>query len=140
MHDPQERIRRSLARQGALARLGVELVEAASGEVTLALPFGADVTQQHGFFHGGVVAMLLDSACGYAALLGMGPEQAVLTIEFKVNFLAPATGPRLVARGRVVKAGRTLHVCQGAASIGGKEVALMQATMMAVATRAGLED
>ena len=84
--------------------------------------------------------MLLDSACGYAALLGMAPDQAVLTAEFKVNFLTPASGPRLLARGRVVKAGRTLHVCQGVAHAGEREVALMQATMMAVPLRPGLED
>ena len=140
MHDQHERVRRSLARQGALTHLGAELAEIVDGEVVLVLPFRAEVAQQHGFFHGGVVSALLDSACGYAALLGMAPDRAVLTAEFKLNFLAPADGARLLARGRVVKAGRTLHVCQGVALVGGKEVALMQATMMAVPARPGLED
>lgn len=140
MHDPAERVRRSLARQGALTHLGAELVEIGQEGVVLALAFRAEVAQQHGFFHGGVVSALLDSACGYAALLGMAEDRAVLTAEFKLNFLAPAAGPRLLARGRVVKAGRTLHVCQGVAMIGDKEIALMQATMMAVPARPGLED
>lgn len=140
MSDPAERVRRSLARQGALTHLGAELVSAGGGEVVLALPFRAEVAQQHGFFHGGVISALLDSACGYAALLGMAPDRAVLTVEFKLNFVAPASGPRLLARGRVVKAGRTLHVCQGVALVGGKEVALMQATMIAAPARPGLED
>ncbi len=140
MQTPEERVRRSLARQGALCHIGVELVAATDGDVTLALPFGPNVTQQHGFFHGGVITMLLDSACGYAALFGMATDRAVLTAEFKVNFLAPASGPRLLAHGRVRKAGRTLHVCQGVALAGEREVAIMQATMMAVPLRPGLED
>jgi uncharacterized protein (TIGR00369 family) len=133
----EERARRHVARQGALALLGAELAEVGGGEVALALPFRPEVAQHFGFFHGGVVATMLDNACGTAAVLAVPPEQDVVSAEFKLNFLAPAQGPLLVARGRVVKAGRTLLVCQGVAYVGEREVALMQATMMAVRARAG---
>lgn len=139
-HDLQERARRHVARQGVLAHLGAELVEVRDGEVVLALPFRPEVAQHFGYFHGGVVATLLDNACGCAAELTLPAEQGVVSAEFKVNFLAPARGGVLMARGRVLKAGRTLLVCQGTASVGDTEVALMQATMVAVRARPGPRD
>ncbi len=105
------------------------------------LPFRDDLTQQHGFLHAGVVAAIIDSACGYAALTLMPPDAAVLTSEYKVNLLSPAAGDAIIARGRVLKAGRTLIVTRGDAFAlkGGEEklVATMLATMMAVR---GLQD
>jgi len=99
--------------------------------------FRADLTQQHGFLHAGVVTSVIDSACGYAALTLMPPDREVLSVEFKVNLMAPAQGAMFQARGRVVRAGRTLTVCTGDLRVAGSEsvVAMMQATMMAVEGR-----
>jgi uncharacterized protein (TIGR00369 family) len=112
--------------------------------VDIALSFRDDLTQQHGFLHAGVVTAVVDSACGYAALTLMEPGSAVLSVEFKINLLAPAAGTQFVATGRVVRAGRTLTVCGGemrAVRPGGDAVvAVMQATMMAVRDRPGLAD
>ena len=106
------RVRESFARQGAMATLGAELGEVAAGRVVIALPIEPRVSQQNGFVHAGVVVAALDSACGYAALTLMDDAE-VLTVELKVNLLAPAGGRRLVAEGEVIRAGRTLTVCRG---------------------------
>jgi uncharacterized protein (TIGR00369 family) len=111
--DVEARVRRSFARQEYMAAIGAELVHVAAGEVDIALPFSERLTQQDGYLHAGVVAGAADSACGYAALTTMAAEAEVLTVEFKINLLAPAAGERLVARGRVVRTGRTLTVCRG---------------------------
>src|SRR6185436_8764778 len=87
------------------------------GHVVIEWPFSRTLTQQHGFLHGGVVAAVADSACGYAALSLMPEGTAVLTVEFKVNLLKPAAGSTFRAVGRVIRAGRTLSVC-GAEVIG----------------------
>ena len=137
-------MRASFARQAFMAALGAELMAVSPGEVSIALPFREDLTQQHGFLHAGVAASVVDSACGYAALTLMPPGTGVLSVEFKVNLLAPAAGERFIATGRVVKPGRTLTVCAGevAAERGGERavVALMQATMMTLRDRAGVAD
>jgi uncharacterized protein (TIGR00369 family) len=116
--------------------LGAALVHVADGEVDIALPISERLVQQDGFLHAGVVAGATDSACGYAALTRMDPGAEVLTVEFKINLLAPAAGERLVARGRVVRSGRSLTVCRGdavAVSEGReKHVATMTATLIAV--------
>jgi uncharacterized protein (TIGR00369 family) len=125
---------------------GVTLARVAPGEVDLALPFRADLTQQHGFLHAGVVTAVVDSACGYAALSLMEPGAAVLSVEFKVQLLAPARGSRFRALGRVVRAGRTLTVVKGELWAAqdpagdGELVALMTGTMMAVRDRPELTD
>jgi uncharacterized protein (TIGR00369 family) len=138
------RIRRSFGRQRLMATLGATLDRVAPGEVVIALPFREELTQQHGFLHAGAVTSVADTACGYAALTLMPAGAAVLTVEFKVNLLAPAAGERFVARARVARAGRTLTVCTGevAALLGGgeKPVALITATLMAVQGRPGLSD
>lgn len=142
--DPIERVRSSFARQGLMATLGAQIVHVAPGEVDIALVPSPAVGQQHGFVHAGAVAAIADSAAGYAALTTMRPEAGVLTAEFKINLLAPAGGDRLVARGRVVKAGRTLTLAQTevvAESNGTtKLVAVLTATLMTIAGRDGIAD
>lgn len=142
------RVQASFARQTFMATLGASLAHVAPGFVVIALPFRDALTQQHGFLHAGVVSAVVDSACGYAALTLMPAGAAVLSVEFKVNMLAPASGKRFEARGRVRKAGRTITVCEGemrafADETGGGDgtlVALMQGTMMTVRDRPGLAD
>lgn len=130
----ESRVRASFARQRVMSTMGAQLTRVAPGEVDIELPFDEGLTQQHGFLHAGVVTTVLDSACGYAAYSLMQPGVEVLAVEFKVNFLAPAIGERLVARSRVVRAGRTITVCQadGVMVRGSDEihVATMVATMI----------
>jgi uncharacterized protein (TIGR00369 family) len=115
----------------------------APGEADIELLMRDDLVQQHGFLHAGVLASAADSACGYAALSLMPPAAAVLSVEFKINLLAPAKGDRFVASGRVIRAGRTVSVCWGevTAYAGDTErlVATMVGTMMTVRDR-GLTD
>ena len=140
----EPRVRASFARQRAMHTIGARLVRVEPGEVELELPFREDLTQQHGFLHAGIVTTLVDSACGYAALSLMDRESAVLSVEYKVNLMAPAIGERMRAIGRVVRPGRTLLVCTGEviAVSGDTEsvVTAMQGTMMAVRGRADLVD
>ena len=110
--DYAARVRGSFARQAFMRTLGVELVRLAPGEVDLAMPHRPELTQQHGYFHAGATATIADSAAGYAALSLYPPRTGVLTTEFKINLLRPADGDRLIARGRVVKPGKTLTVCR----------------------------
>ena len=132
----ERRIRDSFARQGMMQTLGARVETVSPGEVVLALPFRNDLTQQHGYLHAAVVTALADTACGYAALSLMEGGREVLSVEFKVNLLAPAAGERFVAEARVLRAGRTLTVCTAEvrAESGGtaKRVAVMQATMIGV--------
>ena len=121
--------------------LGATLERIVPGEVDLALPFRADLTQQHGFLHAGVVTAVVDSACGYAALSLMEPGAAVLSVEFKIQLLAPARGARFLALGRVVRSGRTLTVVSGELrDETGEVAALLNGTMMAVRDRPELAD
>jgi uncharacterized protein (TIGR00369 family) len=140
----EARVRASFARQRAMHTIGARLVRVEPGEVEIELPFREELTQQHGFLHAGIVTTLVDSACGYAALSLMDRESAVLSVEYKVNLLAPAVGQLMRAVGRVIKPGRTLLVCSGevVAIAGDSEtvVTLMQATMMAVRGRPELVD
>ena len=146
-HQPRDpafegRVRDSFARQKLMATIGAELVRVAPGEVDIELPFRDDLTQQHGFLHAGVVAAIADSACGYAALTLMPAAAAVLSVEYKVNLLAPARGERMRASGRVVRPGRTVTVCTGdvlALDRGAETaVATMLATMMTIVDRPDL--
>lgn len=133
------RVRASFGRQRLMTTIGALVDEVAPGRVVLRLPFREDLTQQHGFLHAGTIAALADSACGYAALTLMPSDAGVLSVEFKINMLAPAKGDAIVARAEVVRAGRTIMVCRadvvsvlGAAE---KLVAAMQGTMMVVRDR-----
>ncbi|GAB2859413.1 PaaI family thioesterase [Nocardioides pacificus] len=127
-------VRSSFARQGLMKLFGARLARVDPGGVDVEVPFGPAVTQQQGWFHGAVSAAVADTACGYAALTLMPPGSEVVSVEFKVNLLAPAKGDLLVARGRVVRAGRTVTVCQGdvLAVTGDREVhcATLVGTMM----------
>lgn len=135
----EARVRASFARQRAMATLGARLVAVQPGAVEIELPWNEGLTQQGGVLHAGVVAAILDSACGYAALSLMPADSEVVSVEFKVNLLAPARGERIAARATVKKAGRTLTVCDADAFAiaGGEEklVASMTGTMMRVGTR-----
>ena len=111
----EERVRASFARQGLMATLGATIAELAPGAVTIALPFDPRLSQQHGYLHAGALVSVLDSACGYAALTLLPSGYEVLTVELKVNLLAPAAGERFEARGEVIRSGRTLSVCRGEA-------------------------
>jgi len=140
----EERIRSSFAKQGLMTTLGAVLEHIAPGQVEIAIRPTAALSQQHGFTHAGAVSAIADSAAGYAALTVMPRGTGVLTTEFKINFLAPAAGDRIVARGRVVKAGRTLTVAQSEvfAERAGQEklIALLTATIMTVTDREGVSD
>lgn len=113
--DPQfeTRVRRSFARQTLMATIGATLTQVSPGDVQIEMPFRSDLSQQHGYTHAGIVTAIVDSACGYAALSLTPAGTEVLTVEYKVNFLAPARGARLVAQGRVRRSGRTISVCSG---------------------------
>lgn len=106
-----ERTRASFARQGIMALIGATLERVEPGVVEIALAFKPELSQQHGFFHAGVISTIADSAAGYAGFTLFPAEAGVLTVEFKINLLAAADGERAVAVGRVVRSGRTLTVC-----------------------------
>ena len=113
--DTMERIRSSFDQQGFMRTLGATLESVEPGTVVIGCDFDERWTQQHGLWHGGVAASLVDVACGYAALSMMPAGREVLTVEFKINFMKPAKTDRLIAVGRVVQSGRTLTVCEGSA-------------------------
>ena len=132
----ESRVRDSFARQVVMSTLGARLARIAPGAVEIELPHRADLVQQHGFVHAGILATILDSACGYAAFSLMPADAAVLSIEFKINLLAPAAGERFIARAHVVRPGRTISVCHADAFAiqdgAEKLVATMVGTMMCV--------
>lgn len=140
----QKRVRDSFARQGLMTTLGASLDSVGPGTVEIALTPHPAVSQQHGFVHAGAVSAIADSAAGYAALSVMPADAGVLTAEFKINLLAPAAGDRIIARGRVIKAGRTLTLAQAEvfARTGDAEklIAVLSATLMAIKGRDGIVD
>ena len=132
-------IRTSFGKQTFMSAIGADLSLVSPGEVEIVLPFRDDLLQQHGYLHGAVIAAVADSACGYAARSLMPPGTTVMTVEYKVNFLAPAAGDELVARGSVLRSGRRLSVCFGEALVraAGREklVAVLMATMIPITDR-----
>ena len=136
--DYEAQTRASFARQAVMGLIGAEMTSVTPGATEITLPMRDDLTQQRGYIHAGIVTTIVDSACGYAAYTLTPPGADVLTVEYKVNFMAPAQGERLIARGRVIRAGRTLTVCAGdvVAVRDGAEhpVATMLATVMTLAT------
>ncbi len=108
-----QRIQENFDKQNFMKTLGAEIVRIEAGRVVIACSKDESLTQQHGFFHAGVLSSIVDSACGYAALTMMPEDTDVLSVEFKVNLLRPATANRIIATGTVLKNGRTLVVCEG---------------------------
>ncbi|MEI5681360.1 PaaI family thioesterase [Mesorhizobium sp. CGMCC 1.15528] len=140
----EERVRASFARQQVMTTVGATLTLVTPGTVEIEMPYSDALTQQHGFLHAGIISTALDSACGYAAYSLMPEDAAVLTIEFKVNLLAPGKGERFLFRGSVTKPGRTIIVADGQAyafTVDGeaKLVATMTGTMMTITGRDGIE-
>lgn len=125
-----------VASQGAMRLLGARLTEVDEGVAEFEVDFRPELSQQNGFFHAGIVSTLIDTAGGCAGATLMPPGSGVLTVEFKVNLLAPADGEKLRARGEVIKSGRTLTITQGKVFVtkDGKETlcALMQQTLIAM--------
>jgi uncharacterized protein (TIGR00369 family) len=134
--DFESAVQESFDRLTLMKTIGATLQRVSPGEVEIGLRFRTDLTQHHGFMAAAVLTAVVDVACGYAAMTLMPPGCSVLTIEYKANFLAPAQGERVVARGRVIRPGRTVTVCAGdvVAVDGGQEklVATLLATMMRV--------
>ena len=134
------RVARSFANQGIMRHLGARLRLITAGYCEIELAYSDDVCQQHGFFHGGAIGTIADSAGGYAAFSLMGANDGVLTVEYKLNLMAPADGEMLIARGQVVRPGRTLTVTRAEVAVvkDGKEkpCAAMQQTMMRIVGRA----
>lgn len=141
--DFEARVRDSFARQVVMKTIGCELTQVSAGTIEIEMPFNPSLVQQHGFLHAGIISTALDSACGYAAYSLMPADAAVLTIEFKVNMLAPGKGERFLFRGSVTKPGRTIIVADGqayafAADGEAKLIATLTATMMTITGRHGL--
>jgi uncharacterized protein (TIGR00369 family) len=127
------RVRESFGRQKAMALIGASLTAVEPGHVEIALPYRDDLTQQKGYVHGGILGMIADTACGYAAFSLMPAEGSLVTVEYKMNILTPARSS-LVARGQVIRAGRTLTVARAEVyADDGKHVATMQQTLMRLA-------
>ena len=128
-----ERVRESFARQNAMALIGARLTRVEPGRVEIALAWRDDLTQQKGYLHGGILGMIADTACGYSAFSLMPSGCSLVTVEYKINILNPARGS-VVARGEVVKPGRTLTVAR-AEVLGedGRHIASMQQTLMMLA-------
>jgi uncharacterized protein (TIGR00369 family) len=141
--DFDKKVRDSFARQIAMQTLGVGIETVHPGEVTLSMSYDTALTQQHGFIHAGVITTGLDSAAGYAAHSLMADDAAVLTVEFKVNLMAPASGKAFLFKGQVIKPGRSLTFTEAKAYAlnDGQEklIATMSATMMAVVGRGGIK-
>lgn len=139
-----ERCRASFGRQKAMTLIGGTIGALEAGYCEVVLPFRDDLTQQKGFVHGGIIGMIADSACGYAAYSLMPADCSLVTVEYKINILAPAVGERLVARGEVVRPGRTLTVARAEvyAEKDGRSVhcASMQQTLMMLAGRSDHPD
>lgn len=132
------RVRASFAQQGLMTTLGASLELVEPGEVHISLPLSPALSQQHGYMHAGATAGIADSANGYAALTLTPPRYEVLAVEFKINLLAPANAPRLLARGRVLRAGRRLTVCLcEVLGVDGDEHELVATMLSTISTRPG---
>ena len=142
--DFERRTRASFAKQGVMGLLGAVLEKVEPGRVEISLAFRPELSQQHGFFHAGIISTIADSAGGYAGFTLFAPGSGVLTVEFKVNLLAAADGERAIAVGQVLRSGRTLTVCHIDAFVEKQGTRVHCATglqtLMALAGRAGVKD
>ena len=140
----EARLRGSFAKQGLMRLFGASITRIAPGQVEISLAPKPELSQQHGFVHGGALTAIADSAAGYAALSLMPANRGVLTTEMKINFLAPAAGDNIIARGKVLKAGRTLTLVQTeiftVAPDQERLIAFLTATFMSIENREGIED
>ena len=140
----EERTRASFAKQGAMAHLGAVLERVEPGRVEISMPFRAELSQQHGFFHAGMISAIADTAGGYAGFTLFPADGAVLTVEFKLNLLAAADGERAIAVGEVIRSGRTLTVCRLDAFVDKQgrrtHCATGTQTLMCLVGRAGVKD
>ncbi|MGB8194555.1 MAG: PaaI family thioesterase [Chitinophagaceae bacterium] len=130
----ENKIRLSFSKQGLMKTFGAKLISVEDGKVIIECSLNEGLTQQHGFFHAGVLTGIVDSACGYAAFTLMPEGKEVLSVEFKINFLKPANTPKIIAIGNVLQSGKNLTVCEGSVydATHTKLIAKMQATMIAV--------
>ena len=135
----EERIRRSFARQGAMRMIGARLTRIEPGAVDITLAYRSDLTQQHGYLHAGILSTIVDTAGGYAGYSLFPADSSVLTVEYKLNLLAPGEGEFFIAEGRVARSGRTLSIVQGEVHAQSGErrtlCALMQQTLMVMRGR-----
>lgn len=115
--DWEAKVRASYAKQGAMGLIGAKLIELRPGYCEIHLPWRADLTQQHGYFHAGIISTVVDTAAGYAGFTLMPPGSSVLSVEFKLNLLAPGDGELLIATGEVIKPGKTLVITRGEAYV-----------------------
>jgi uncharacterized protein (TIGR00369 family) len=129
--DYASRVRESFRRQGLMHHLGAQLADLQPGLAEIRVPHRAELTQQHGYFHAGVSGSIADSACGYAAYTLMPADSSVLTVEYKMNLLAPADGEELIARAHVVRSGKTLKICTADVYTRKKGAEVHCATMLA---------
>ena len=135
----ESRVKASFARQDFMRLIGAELVRIVPGRCEIRLPYRRELAQQHGYFHGGVTGAIADTAAGYAAYSLMPADATILTIEYKINLLAPAEGEELIARARVKRSGRTVTVVGGEVVAqrddGESQIAEMLATMLCLRGR-----
>jgi uncharacterized protein (TIGR00369 family) len=138
--DYATRVRASFDRQGAMKLIGARLAEVRPGYCSIELPYREDLTQQHGYVHAGIVSAIADSAGGYAGFTLFPADASVLTVEYKLNLIAPAAGERLVAEAEVIRPGRTLTITRGEvyAEADGKRrlCAIMQQTLIVLSGKA----
>ncbi|MBU1236614.1 MAG: PaaI family thioesterase [Gammaproteobacteria bacterium] len=132
--DWEAKARESFARQGAMGLIGATLAELRPGYCEIHVPWRADLSQQHGYFHAGIISTAVDTAGGYAGFTLMPPNTSVLSVEFKLNLLSPGDGELLIATGEVIKPGKTLVIARGEAYVvKGEKVthcSTMQQTLM----------
>src|SRR5947209_8890440 len=136
-----ERVRDSFSRQAFMRYLDASLTRIEPGHCEIRMPFRPELTQQHGFFHAGATAAIVDSACGYASFGLMPADASVLTVEYKINLLSPGRGDVMVARGHVIRNGRTLKICRGEAfGVTNGEETLCVESLSTIMTLVGRED
>lgn len=110
--ESSSKVKESFQKQAFMSLIGAELVKIESGYCEIRIPYSKKLTQQHGFIHAGVISTIADTAAGYAGFYLMGPDSEVLTVEFKINLMAPAKGDYFIAKAKVIKKGRTLTIAQ----------------------------